>query len=90
MEVAFEDGQIAGHWSGDVEQEDALQRVLALIEQDRRSEATTMLESLLLLEPEHDEALYNLGLRCSDAGELERACDLLQRAVALTRNDPIA
>lgn len=90
VEVAFEDGQIAVHWSGDAEQQDALQRALDLIEQNRRPEARTLLESLLLLEPEHDEALYNLGLLCSDAGELERAGDLLQRAVAITPNDPNA
>jgi tetratricopeptide (TPR) repeat protein len=38
------------------------------------------MESLLRIV--NDEALYNLGLLCSDAGELERAGELLQRCVA--------
>ncbi|MCP9889032.1 tetratricopeptide repeat protein [Cyanobium sp. ATX 6A2] len=83
LDVAFSEGRIDVHWSGAQEQQDALQRALALIEQGRRPEARELLETLLQLEPGSSEALYNLGLLCSDAGELERAAELLERCVAL-------
>jgi tetratricopeptide (TPR) repeat protein len=83
LDVAFSEGRIDVHWSGAQEQQDALQRALALIEQDRRPEARELLETLLQLEPGSTEALYNLGLLCSDAGELEHAAELLEHCVAL-------
>jgi tetratricopeptide (TPR) repeat protein len=83
LDVAFSQGRIDVHWSGAEEQQDVLQRALALIEQDRRPEARQLLETLLQLEPANPEALYNLGLLCSDAGELEHAAELLERCLAL-------
>jgi len=83
LDVAFSEGRIDVHWSGNQEQQDALQRALALIEQDRRPEARQLLETLLQLEPGSTEALYNLALLCSDAGELEPAAELLERCVAV-------
>lgn len=83
LDVAFSEGRIDVHWSGAEEQQDVLQRALALIEQDRRPEARQLLETLLQLEPANSEALYNLGLLYSDAGELERAAEQLERCVAL-------
>lgn len=86
VEVAFTDGRIDLHWSGVQDQQDVLERALALIEQERRPEARSLLETLLQLEPDNEEALYNLGLLCSDAGDLERAAELLERCVAI---DPV-
>jgi len=83
LDVAFTEGRIDVHWCGTEEQQDVLQRALALIEQDRRAEARQLLETLLQLEPRNPEALYNLGLLCSDAGELERAAELLERCLAV-------
>ncbi|MEO1004207.1 MAG: tetratricopeptide repeat protein [Cyanobacteria bacterium J06638_7] len=82
MDVAFSEGRIDVDWSGREEQQDVLERALALIAQDRRVEARGLLETLLQLEPGNPEALYNLALLCSDAGELERAADLLDHCVA--------
>ncbi len=81
VDVAFSEGRIDVHWSGSEEQQDVLERALALIAQDHRAEARGLLETLLLLEPSSAEALYNLGLLSSDAGELEQAGELLQRCV---------
>lgn len=82
VDVAFNEGRIDVHWSGSEEQQDVLERALALIAQDRRPEARGLLETLLQLEPGNAEALYNLGLLCSDAGDLEQAGELLERCVA--------
>ena len=82
VDVAFHAGRIEVSWSGQAEQQDALSRAVALLEQGRRDEARPLLETLIQLEPGNSEALYNLGLLCSDAGELERARELLQRCVA--------
>ncbi len=83
IDVAFTEGRIDLHWSGMQDQQDVLERSMGLIEQDRRQEALSLLETLLQLEPDNEEALYNLGLLCSDAGDLERAAQLLERCVAI-------
>jgi hypothetical protein len=44
-----------------------------LLQQRRFSEARPLLETLLQLEPEHPEALYNLGVLASEEGKLEEA-----------------
>jgi tetratricopeptide (TPR) repeat protein len=43
--------------------------------------ARPLLETLLQLQPEHPEALYNLGVLASEEGRLEEARLLLRRAV---------
>jgi Flp pilus assembly protein TadD len=52
-----------------------------LLQQRRFDEARPLLETLLQLEPEHPDALYNLGVLASEEGRLEEARLLLRRAV---------
>ncbi len=58
-----------------------------LLQQRRFEEARPLLETLLQLQPEHPEALYNLGVLASEEGELEEARLLLRRAVVANAGD---
>jgi Flp pilus assembly protein TadD len=58
-----------------------------LLQQRRFDEARPLLETLLQLEPEHPEALYNLGVLASEEGKLEEARLLLRRAVVANAGD---
>ncbi|MFN9530633.1 MAG: tetratricopeptide repeat protein, partial [Cyanobacteriota bacterium] len=59
----------------------------ALLPHRRCAEARPLLETLLQLEPEHPEALYNLGVLASEEGQLEEARLLLRRAVVANAGD---
>jgi Flp pilus assembly protein TadD len=57
--------------------------ITALLEAGRYDEAIPLLRTRLQLEPGDVESLYNLGMVCSDRGELKEARELLSRAVEL-------
>jgi Flp pilus assembly protein TadD len=59
----------------------AMASIGPLLQQRRFDEARPLLETLLQLQPEHPEALYNLGVLASEEGRLEEARLLLRRAV---------
>jgi hypothetical protein len=58
-------------------------------QQRRFAEARPLLDTLLQLQPEHPEALYNLGMLASEEGKLEEARLLLRRAVVANVGMPM-
>ena len=65
----------------------AMASIGPLLQQRRFDEARPLLETLLQLQPEHPEALYNLGVLASEEGRLEEARLLLRRAVIANAGD---
>jgi tetratricopeptide (TPR) repeat protein len=65
----------------------AMASIGPLLQQRRFDEARPLLETLLQLQPEHPEALYNLGVLASEEGRLEDARLLLRRAVTVNAGD---
>ena len=59
----------------------AMASIGPLLRQHRFAEARPLLETLLALQPEHPEALDNLGVLASEEGKPEEARLLLRRAV---------
>ncbi len=65
----------------------AMAAIGPLLQQRRFAEARPLLETLLQLQPEHPEALYNLGVLASEEGKPEEARLLLRRAVVANAGD---
>jgi tetratricopeptide (TPR) repeat protein len=65
----------------------AMASIGPLLQQRRFDEARPLLETLLQLQPEHPEALYNLGVLASEESRLEEARLLLRRAVIANAGD---
>jgi Flp pilus assembly protein TadD len=83
IEVAWEPAAPAPAGSG----APAMASVGPLLQQRRFDEARPLLETLLQLQPEHPEALYNLGVLASEEGRLEETRLLLRRAVIANAGD---
>jgi thioredoxin-like negative regulator of GroEL len=65
----------------------AMASIGPLLQQRRFDEARPLLETLLQLQPEHPEALFNPGVLASEEGRLEEARLLLRRAVMANAGD---
>ena len=59
------------------------QRALEFLKQGKLAEARQLLDLLLKDYPNDTDLLYNLGMLCTDMGELDRAVELLRRCVEL-------
>jgi predicted O-linked N-acetylglucosamine transferase (SPINDLY family) len=64
--------------------DEALQIALGYHQAGRRAEAESIYRQILAQEPEHAGALHYLGVLAGQAGDLDRALDLIGRAVART------
>jgi tetratricopeptide (TPR) repeat protein len=83
VDVGFGGGVIDVNWEPQAGQLPASATIAAHLEAGRYNEAIPLLRTRLQLEPEDVESLYNLGMVCSDQGQLQEARQLLERAVAL-------
>jgi Flp pilus assembly protein TadD len=81
LSVVFAAGRIEVAWEPTAPEAPAMASIGPLLQQRRFSEARPLLETLLQLQPEHPEALYNLGVLASEEGKPEEARLLLRRAV---------
>ena len=84
LSVVFAAGRIEVAWEPAAPEAPAMVSIGPLLQQRRFDEARPLLETLLQLQPEHPEALYNLGVLASEEGRLEEARLLLRRAVIAT------
>jgi tetratricopeptide (TPR) repeat protein len=80
LSVVFAAGRIEVAWEPAAPEAPAMATIGPLLQQRRFDEARPLLETLLQLQPEHPEALYNLGVLASEEGRLEEARLLLRRA----------
>jgi len=87
LSVVFAAGRIEIAWEPAAPEEPAMATIGPLLQQRRFDEARPLLETLLQLQPEHPEALYNLGVLASEEGRLEEARLLLRRAVVANAPD---
>jgi tetratricopeptide (TPR) repeat protein len=87
LSVVFAAGRIEVAWEPAPAEAPAMASIGPLLMQRRFDEARPLLEALLQLQPEHPEALYNLGVLASEEGRLEEARLLLRRAVVANAGD---
>ena len=87
LSVVFAAGRIEVAWEPAAPEAPAMATIGPLLQQRRFDEARPLLETLLQLQPEHPEALYNLGVLASEEGRLEEARLLLRRAVVANAAD---
>ena len=87
LSVVFAAGRIEVAWEPAAAEAPAMATIGPLLQHRRFAEARPLLETLLQLEPEHTEALYNLGILASEEGQLEEARLLLRRAVVANAGD---
>ena len=87
LSVVFAAGRIEVAWEPAPPEAPAMASIGPLLQQRRFDEARPLLETLLQLQPEHPEALYNLGVLASEEGKLEEARLLLRRAVVANAGD---
>ena len=87
LSVVFAAGRIEVAWEPAAPEAPAMATIGPLLQQRRFDEARPLLETLLQLQPEHPEALYNLGVLASEEGRLEEARQLLRRAVVANAGD---
>ena len=87
LSVVFAAGRIEVAWEPAAAEAPAMASIGPLLQQRRFDEARPLLEALLQLQPEHPEALYNLGVLASEEGRLEEARLLLRRAVIANAGD---
>ena len=87
LSVVFIAGRIEVAWEPTAPETTAMASIGPLLQQRRFEEARPLLETLLQLEPEHPEALYNLGVLASEEGKPEEARLLLRRAVVANADD---
>ena len=87
LSVVFAAGRIEVAWEPAPPEAPAMATIGPLLQQRRFDEARPLLETLLQLQPEHPEALYNLGVLASEEGRLEEARLLLRRAVMANAGD---
>ena len=78
LSVVFAAGRIEVAWEPAAPEAPAMATIGPLLQQRRFDEARPLLETLLQLQPEHPEALYNLGVLASEEGQLEEARHLLR------------
>jgi tetratricopeptide (TPR) repeat protein len=55
-----------------------------------RAEAVAAYERVISIDPQHVDALINLGMLCYDQANLEKAADCFKRAAQLAPDNPIA
>ena len=87
LSVVFAAGRIEVAWEPTTAEAPAMASIGPLLQQRRFDEARPLLETLLQLQPEHPEALYNLGVLASEEGRLEESRLLLRRAVIANAGD---
>ena len=87
LSVVFAAGRIEVAWEPAAPEAPAMATIGPFLQQRRFDEARSLLETLLQLQPEHPEALYNLGVLASEEGQLEEARLLLRRAVMANAGD---
>jgi tetratricopeptide (TPR) repeat protein len=87
LSVVFAAGRIEVAWEPAAAEAPAMASIGPLLQQRRFDEARPLLETLLQLEPQHPEALYNLGVLASEEGRLEEARLRLRRAVMANAGD---
>ncbi|MCP9852825.1 tetratricopeptide repeat protein [Synechococcus sp. HJ21-Hayes] len=87
LSVVFAAGRIEVAWEPAPPEAPAMASIVPLLQQRRFAEARPLLETLLQLQPEHPEVLYNLGVLASEEGQLEEARQLLRRAVVANAGD---
>ena len=87
LSVVFAAGRIEVAWEPTAPEAPAMASIGPLLQQRRFDEARPLLETLLQLQPEHPEALYNLGVLASEEGKPEEARLLLRRAVVANAGD---
>jgi tetratricopeptide (TPR) repeat protein len=87
LSVVFAAGRIEVAWEQAAAEAPAMVSIGPLLQQRRFAEARPLLETLLQLQPENPEALYNLGVLASEEGQLEEARLLLRRAVVANAGD---
>jgi Flp pilus assembly protein TadD len=87
LSVVFAAGRIEVAWEPAPPEAPAMATIGPLLQQRRFNEARPLLGTLLQLQPEHPEALYNLGVLASEEGQLEEARLLLRRAVVANAGD---
>jgi Flp pilus assembly protein TadD len=87
LSVVFAGGRIEVAWDPAAPEAPAMASIGPLLLQRRFDEARPLLETLLQLQPEHPEALYNLGVLASEEGKPEEARLLLRRAVVANAGD---
>jgi len=87
LSVVFAAGRIEVAWEPPTAEAPAMASIGPLLQRRRFDEARPLLETLLQLQPEHPEALYNLGVLASEEGRLEEARLLLRRAVMANAGD---
>ena len=87
LSVVFAAGRIEVAWEATAPEAPAMASIGPLLQQRRFDEAWPLLETLLQLQPEHPEALYNLGVLASEEGKPEEARLLLRRAVVANAGD---
>ena len=73
VDVGFAGGAIEVSWEPQSGQVPAGATITAHLEAGRYDEAIPLLRTRLQLEPGDVESLYNLGMVCSDRGELKEA-----------------
>lgn len=83
VDVDFRDGTIAVTWWASNADQDPIAGIISLLQAGRYADARPILETLLRVQPENHDLLYNLGMVYSDEGRLEEARQLLRRATEL-------
>ena len=83
VDVDFRDGTVAVTWWPSNADQDPIAAIIDLLQAGRYADARPMLETLLRVQPENHDLLYNLGMVYSDEGRLEEARQLLRRATKL-------
>ncbi len=68
-------------WRPDEASKDPFGYALTLLRRGELEQAIPLMESLMLVNPEDPDILYNLGMAYSDTGQLEDAIELLSQAV---------
>ena len=80
VEVEFTAGAIRVTWRAAAAEQDPMAGIVGLLQAGRQAEAKPILETLLTLQPDNLDVLYNLGMVYSDEGRLDEARQLLRHA----------
>lgn len=86
VEVEFQEGTISVTWRAAEAERDPLAGIIGLLQAGNYAAARPMLETLLTLQPDDLQVLYNLGMVYSDEGRLDDARRLLRRATEVAPN----
>jgi protein O-GlcNAc transferase len=74
--------------SADAEPVQLFEQALVLHQQGRFAQARTLYEQVLLVQPEHPDALHLLGTLCHQTGNNEAAAELILRALSFDPHNP--